>query len=47
MAGTPPFTVELGDETDEALSFEDLRRAVLEVAAQGRARCSASRASAR
>ena len=35
MAGTPPFTVALGDDTDEALSFEDLRRTVLEVAAKG------------
>ena len=35
LAGTPPFTVKLGDETEEALSFEDLRRAVLEVAAKG------------
>jgi DNA gyrase subunit B len=35
MAGTPPFSVRLGDESDEALSFEDLRRTVLEVAAKG------------
>ena len=35
MAGTPPFAVRLGDESDEALSFEDLRRTVLEVAAKG------------
>jgi DNA gyrase subunit B len=35
MAGTPPFTVRLGDEVDEALSFEDLRRTVMEVAAKG------------
>jgi DNA gyrase subunit B len=35
MAGTPPFTVRLGDESDEALSFEDLRRTVMEVAAKG------------
>ncbi|HLM93506.1 MAG TPA: DNA topoisomerase (ATP-hydrolyzing) subunit B, partial [Gaiellaceae bacterium] len=35
MAGTPPFTVVLGDESEEALSFEDLRRTVLEVAAKG------------
>ena len=34
-AGTPPFTVELGKESDEALSFEDLRRAVLAVASKG------------
>ncbi len=36
LAGTPPFTVKLGDESDEALSFEDLRRTVMEVAGQGR-----------
>jgi DNA gyrase subunit B len=35
MAGAPPFTVRLGDETDEALSFEDLRRAIMEVAGKG------------
>jgi len=35
MAGTPPFSVRLGDEVDEALSFEDLRRTVMEVAAKG------------
>ena len=35
MAGTPPFTIRLGDESDEALSFEDLRRKVLDVAAKG------------
>jgi DNA gyrase subunit B len=35
MAGAPPFAVRLGDESDEALSFEDLRRTVLEVAAKG------------
>jgi DNA gyrase subunit B len=35
LAGTPPFSVALGDETDEATSFEDLRRAVLDVAAKG------------
>ncbi len=35
MAGTPPFSVRLGDESDEALSFEDLRRKVMEVAAKG------------
>jgi len=35
LAGTPPFTVRLGDNTDEALSFEDLRRAVLSVASKG------------
>jgi DNA gyrase subunit B len=35
MAGTPPFAVKLGDESDEALSFEDLRRKVMDVAAKG------------
>jgi DNA gyrase subunit B len=30
-AGVPPFTVTLGDKTEEALSFEALRQAVLEV----------------
>ena len=35
LAGTPPFTVTLGDESDDALSFEDLRRTVMEVAAKG------------
>jgi DNA gyrase subunit B len=35
MAGTPPFTVVLGEEREEALSFEDLRRTVMEVAAKG------------
>jgi DNA gyrase subunit B len=35
MAGRPPFHVKLGNETDEALSFEDLRRAVLNVAGKG------------
>jgi DNA gyrase subunit B len=35
MAGAPPFTVKLGDEVDDALSFEDLRRTVLEVAGKG------------
>jgi DNA gyrase subunit B len=35
MAGMPPFDVRLGDESDEALSFEDLRRKVMEVAAKG------------
>jgi DNA gyrase subunit B len=35
MAGMPPFDVRLGDESDEALSFEDLRRTVMEVAAKG------------
>ncbi len=35
MAGTPPFTVRLGEEEEQALSFEDLRRKVLDVAAKG------------
>jgi DNA gyrase subunit B len=35
LAGTPPFSVALGNETDEAPSFEDLRRAVMAVAAKG------------
>jgi DNA gyrase subunit B len=35
LAGTPPFTVKLGDEADEAQSFEDLRRTVMSVAAKG------------
>jgi len=35
LAGTPPFSVTLGDKTDEALSFEDLRRAVLDTAKKG------------
>jgi DNA gyrase subunit B len=35
LAGTPPFTVTLGDKTEEALSFEALRETVLEVARRG------------
>jgi DNA gyrase subunit B len=35
LAGTPPFTVALGKKHDEAESFEDLRRAVLDVAKDG------------
>ena len=35
MAGTPPFNVRLGDESEDALSFEDLRRKVMDVAAKG------------
>ena len=35
LAGTPPFTVKLGEESDEALSFEDLRKTVMEVAGKG------------
>jgi DNA gyrase subunit B len=31
LAGTPPFTVALGDEQDDALSFEALRSAVITV----------------
>ena len=46
LAGVPPFTVALGDESEEAATFEELRRAVLAVAARASS-CSASRASAR
>jgi DNA gyrase subunit B len=35
LAGTPPFKVTLGKKEDGALSFEDLRRAVLDVAKDG------------
>jgi DNA gyrase subunit B len=35
LAGTPPFHVTLGKKDDDALSFEDLRRAVLDVAKDG------------
>ena len=35
MAGTPPFSIRLGDESEDALSFEDLRRKVMDVAAKG------------
>src|SRR4051794_34788694 len=35
LAGTPPFHVVLGKKEDEAESFEDLRRAVLDVAKEG------------
>jgi DNA gyrase subunit B len=35
LAGTPPFTVQLGDAEAEALSFEELRRCVLQVAQKG------------
>src|SRR4051812_31196645 len=35
MAGAPPFDVRLGDEAAEALSFEELRHKVLEVAGKG------------
>ncbi len=32
MAGEPPFVVRLGEDSEDALSFEELRRKVLEVA---------------
>ncbi|MBV9212273.1 MAG: DNA gyrase subunit B, partial [Actinobacteria bacterium] len=35
LAGTPPFTVSLGKASQEARSFEALRRGVLEVAGEG------------
>jgi DNA gyrase subunit B len=35
LAGTPPFAVSLGEESDDAVSFEDLRRAVIDVASKG------------
>ena len=35
LAGTPPFTIALGNETEEAASFEELRSAVMAVAAKG------------
>jgi DNA gyrase subunit B len=35
LVGTPPFTVSLGDESEEATTFEELRRAVLSVAGKG------------
>jgi DNA gyrase subunit B len=35
LAGIPPFTVRLGKKEERALSFEDLRRAVLDVAKEG------------
>jgi DNA gyrase subunit B len=35
LAGTPPFQVVLGKKEADALSFEDLRRKVLEVARDG------------
>src|SRR3954462_5766564 len=35
LAGTPLFTVALGNETEDAPAFEDLRRAVLAVAGKG------------
>jgi DNA gyrase subunit B len=35
LAGTPPFQLKLGDHTEEALSFEQLRTKVLDVAKRG------------
>jgi DNA gyrase subunit B len=35
LVGTPPFEVRLGKKSERALSFEDLRRAVLDVAKEG------------
>jgi DNA gyrase subunit B len=35
LSGTPPFTVKLGKRDAEALSFEELRKRVLEVARDG------------
>ncbi len=35
LAGVPPFTVALGDESEDAATFEELRRAVLTVAGKG------------
>ena len=35
QVGRPPFQVTLGDRTQEAISFSDLRRAVLELARRG------------
>jgi DNA gyrase subunit B len=35
MAGAPPFTVLLGEQHEDALSFEDLPRVVLKVASKG------------
>jgi DNA gyrase subunit B len=35
LAGMPPFTVTLGDKSEQALSFEALRETVLEVARRG------------
>jgi DNA gyrase subunit B len=35
LAGTPPFTVKLARKEEEALSFEELRKKVLEVAGDG------------
>ena len=35
LVGTPPFKIALGKKEADALSFEDLRRAVLDVAKEG------------
>ena len=35
QVGRPPFQVTLGDRTQEAISFSDLRRAILELARRG------------
>jgi DNA gyrase subunit B len=35
LAGSPPFNVRLGDVSEDALTFEDLRRAVMSVAQKG------------
>jgi DNA gyrase subunit B len=35
LAGTPPFEVKLGRKVEPALSFEGLRKTVLEVAREG------------
>jgi DNA gyrase subunit B len=35
LSGAPPFTITLGSESDEAASFEELRRSVLNVAGKG------------
>ncbi len=35
LAGTPPFQIRLGDQSSEAISFEELRATILEVAQKG------------
>ncbi|MEA2357889.1 MAG: gyrase subunit, partial [Solirubrobacteraceae bacterium] len=35
LAGTPPFDVRLGDASEQALTFEELRRGVMSVAQKG------------
>jgi DNA gyrase subunit B len=35
LAGTPPFTVKLGENTSDAATFEDLRQTVLAIAQKG------------